>query len=283
MRIAFRDAIRAVRKSPLLSVLSVTTIAFSLFAFALFGLVALNIKHALEAVEERVEIRAFVADGTPAEDVTAAAQEIGRYREVQSAKIVSQEQALARARRELGEFSDVFEEGVLPASIDIRLKSGSRDPHTVSAVAARVRTFAFIDDVRFGEEWIAQLYRLRNLAGVAGLALGLAFAIVAVMIIGATIRMTVLARSKEISIMRLVGATDGFIRRPFLIEGFAKGVLGGLLALVLTWIAAATMEHYLHFHAFFFSDRVAAFGLAGGALIGLFGSGYAVGRHLRRV
>jgi len=283
MRIAFRDAWRAVRKSPLLSTLSVTTIAFSLFAFALFGLVALNIKHALESVEERVEIRAFVAEGTPAEDVTSAAQEIAGYREVQSAKIVSQEQALARARRELGEFSDVFEEGVLPASIDIKLKAGSRDPRTVSAVASRVRTFAFIDDVRFGEEWIAQLHRLRNLAGVAGIALGLAFAVVAVMIIGATIRMTVLARSKEISIMRLVGATDGFIRRPFLIEGFAKGVLGGLLALVLTWVAAATLEHYLHFRAFFFSDRVAAFGLAGGALIGLLGSGYAVGRHLRRV
>ena len=85
----------------------------------------------------------------------------------------------------------------------------------------------FIDDVRYGEERIVQLHRLRNIAGVTGIALGLAFAIVAVIIIGATIRMTVLARSKEISIMRLVGATDGFIRRPFLIEGFAKGILAG--------------------------------------------------------
>jgi cell division transport system permease protein len=283
VRIAFRDALFAFRKAPLLSVLSITTIAFSLFAFALFGLVALNIKHALESVEERVEIRAFVADGTPVEDVVNAALEIGRYAEVQSAKLVTQEQALARARRELGEFSDVFEAGVLPASIDIRLKAGSRDPRSVGAVAARVRTISFVDDVRYGEEWIAQLHRLRNIAGVTGLALGLAFAVVAVIIIGATIRMTVLARSREISIMRLVGATDGFIRRPFLIEGFAKGILGGALALLLTWIAAATLEHYLHFSALFFDDRLVAFGIAGGALIGLFGSGYAVGRHLRRV
>jgi cell division transport system permease protein len=283
VRIAFRDALFAFRKAPLLSALSITTIAFSLFAFALFGLVALNIKHALESVEERVELRAFVADGTPVEDVVNAALEIGRYAEVQSAKLVTQEQALARARKELGEFSDVFEPGVLPASIDIRLKPGARDPRTAGAVAARVRTITFIDDVRYGEEWITQLHRLRNIAGVTGLALGLAFAIVAVIIIGATIRMTVLARSKEISIMRLVGATDGFIRRPFLIEGFAKGILGGLLALLLTWVAAATLEHYLHFRALFFDDRLVAFGIAGGALIGLFGSGYAVGRHLRRV
>jgi len=283
VRIAFRDALFAVRKAPLLSVLSVMTIAFSLFAFALFGLVAINIKRALEGVEERVEIRAFVTDGTPMEELANATAEIARYGEVQTAKIVTQAEALARARKELGEFSDVFEEGVLPASIDIHLKPGARDPRTVGAVAARVRTIPFVDDVRYGEEWITQLHRLRNIAGVTGIALGLAFAVVAVIIIGATIRMTVLARSKEISIMRLVGATDGFIRSPFLIEGFAKGIVGGLFALILTWIAAAVLEHYLHFRAFFFEDRLVLFGLAGGALIGLMGSGYAVGRHLRRI
>src|SRR3954462_12131638 len=105
MRIAFRDALFAFRKAPLLSALSVTTIAFSLFAFALFGLVALNIKRALERVEERVEIRAFIAENTPIEQVVTASTEIARYREVESAKVVTQEEALARARSELGEFS----------------------------------------------------------------------------------------------------------------------------------------------------------------------------------
>jgi cell division transport system permease protein len=93
----------------------------------------------------------------------------------------------------------------------------------------------------------------------------------------------VLARSKEISIMRLVGATDAFIRRPFLIEGFAKGVLGGSLALALTWAASMVLERYLNFSAIFFDERLIAVGVAGGAMIGLVGSAYAVGRHLRRV
>lgn len=281
--IAVRDALFAVRKAPLLSALSVMTIGFSLFAFALFGLVALNIKRGLERVEERVEIRAFIAEGTRIEEIAMAAQEISRYPEVQSAKVVTQEQALERARKELGEFADVFEAGVLPASIDVRLKPGARDPRSVGAVSNRIRTIAFVDDVRYGEEWIAQLHRLRNMAGITGLALGVAFAMVAVLIIGATIRMTVLARAKEISIMRLVGATDAFIRRPFLIEGFAKGVLGGVLALALTWIAALVAQQYLHFSAIFFDQRIVLFGLAGGALIGLFGSAYAVRRQLRRV
>ena len=283
MRIAFRDAFAAFRRAPLLSALSVTTIAFSLFAFALFGLVALNIRKALESVEERVEIRAFAQDGTEPAELARAAREIARYNEVMTARVVTQSEALERARRELGEFSDVFEPGVLPASIDVRLKAGFRDPRNVAAVAARIRTIGFVEDVRFGAGWIAQLHRLRNIAGATGIALGLVFAAVAVIIIGATIRMTVLARAKEIAIMRLVGATDGFIRRPFLIEGFIKGVLGGLLALGLTWSAAQGLERYLNFRAFFFDDRLLLFGLAGGALLGFLGSAFAVGRHLKRV
>lgn len=281
--LSLQTAMTAFKRSPLLSALSITTIAFSLFAFGLFGLVALNIRNALQHVEERVEIRAFVADGTPIEKTTAAADEVSKYPEVATVEIVTQEQALARARKELGEFSDVFDGQFLPSSLDVKLKPGFRDPKTVRKVVDQMREYDFVDDVRFGEEWITQLYRLRNIAGVAGVALGLAFAAVAVIIIGATIRMAVLARSREISIMRLVGATDGFIRRPFLIEGSIKGILGGVLALVLTYLAMRVLDQYLHFQTAFFDRRLATLGIVFGALMGLLGSAVSVGRHLRRV
>ena len=280
---AVRDAMFAFRRAPLLSALSITTIAFSLFAVGLFGLVVLNIRQALQRVEERVEIRAFVADKTPIEQLALAATDVAKYDEVLKVDLVTQEEALERARNELGEFRDVFEAEFLPPSLDVRLKPGFRDPESVRRVAQRLKALAFVDDIRFGEEWIAQLYRLRNIAGVAGIALGLAFAAVAVIIIGATIRMAVLARSREISIMRLVGATDGYVRRPFLIEGFVKGVLGGLCALVLTWIAIQIVGGYLNFQTVFFDRSLAVAGVLCGALIGLLGSAVSVGRHLRRV
>jgi cell division transport system permease protein len=279
---SLRDAFETFQRAPLLSALSVTTIAFSLFALGLFGLVALNIRVALERLEDRVEIRAFVAEGTAPEDIAQAASDIASFPEVLSAALVTQEEALKRAQNELGEFRDVFEGAVLPASIDLRLKPGQRDPTTVKRVADRVKTYSFIDDVRYGEEWIEKLYRLRNIAGISGLALGLVFAAVSMIIIGATIRMAVLARAKEISIMRLVGATDGYIRRPFLVEGFAKGVMGGLLALALTWMAQTLIDRYV-IDTIFFDARVALLGLLFGALIGLLGSAVSVGRHLRRV
>jgi cell division transport system permease protein len=277
-----RDALITFRRTPLLSMLSITTIAFSLFAFGLFGLVALNIRDALDKLEDRVEIRAFVADGTSPEQLASAASDITAYPEVLGATMVTQDQALVRAKKELGDFSDVFEGASLPASIDIRLKPGARDPATVKRVASRVRAFSFIDDVRYGEEWIEKLYRLRNIAGIAGLVLGLSFAAVSVIIIGATIRMAVLSRAQEIAIMRLVGATDSFIRRPFLIEGITKGVLGGLLALLLTFVARTLIDKYL-IQTVFFDMRVTFLGLLFGALIGLIGSSLSVGRHLRRI
>jgi len=244
--------------------------------------VALNIRKQLSQLEDRVEIRAFVVDGTNAEATSAALGDIASFPEVATVKLVTSEQALVRARKELGEFSDVFEAGILPASIDVKLKPGHNDPETVSAVAGRIKNYDFVDDVRFGEEWVQKLYRIRNIATLAGAVLGLAFAGVAVIIIGSTIRMAVLARAREISIMRVVGATDGFIRSPFLIEGVLKGTLGGLLALLMTWLANSLMGKFV-FSAEFFDFKYAIAGVAAGALIGLLGSAFSVGRHLREV
>jgi cell division transport system permease protein len=124
------------------------------------------------------------------------------------------------------------------------------------------------------------LYRLRSIAGIAGLILGGTFAVVAMIIIGATIRMTVLARAKEIEIMRLVGATDGFIRRPFLLEGVVKGLLGGLVALLLTWMAHRAISQWV-VASLFFDPPLILLGVTAGALLGLLGSALSVGRQLR--
>lgn len=277
-----REAFSASRRAPLLSALGVVTIAFSLFAFGLFGLVAINIRKALDQVEERVEVRAFVSDSSDIEQVAAAMKDVGDFPEVLRVDYVSKEQALERARKEMGEFADVFEAGVLPASIEVHLRPGMRSPAIVRSVADRMKTYHFVDDVRYGEEWVEKLYRLRNIATVAGIALGVAFATVAVIIIGATIRMAVLARAKEISIMRLVGATDMFIRLPFLIDGLIKGVFGGLLALLFVWVANRVINEYF-IQTIFFDREMVFVGVVGGAMMGVIGSLVSVGRHLRRV
>jgi len=285
VRLILRETLLAFRRAPLLSALSVTTIAFSLFVFGLFGLVAVNIRRTMSSVAERVEVVAYLKRGTPIEAITTASKDIEAFPEVDSVEHVTEAEALARARRELREFQDIFQDleaNPLPASLDVRLKPGFRDAAHAAVVADRLRTFSFVDEVRYGQDWVEKLDRMRTIAGAVGLVIGGAFALVAVIIIGTTIRMAVLQRSREIAVMRLVGATDGFIRLPFLLEGVLKGVLGGLAALGLSWAAWMAIDRYL-LRADFFTSTQALLGIAAGGLIGLFGSLVSVGRHLRNV
>ncbi|HEY6061694.1 MAG TPA: permease-like cell division protein FtsX [Gemmatimonadales bacterium] len=285
MTLTVREALLAFRRAPLLSALSVTTIAFSLFVLGLFGLVAVNLRQALRGVAERVEIVAYVLPGTQIETVTLAEQDIEAFPEVLSADYVPEDSALARARRELVEFRDLLREmerNPLPSSIEVRLKPGYQDAAHVNAVAERLRSFSFVDDVRYGRDWVEKLDRLRGLAAAVGVVVGAAFAVVAVIIIGTTIRMAVLQRSREIAIMRLVGATDGFIRRPFLLQGALKGLLGGLVAVGLSYAAYVLINRFLIASSFFTALQALAV-VVFGTVIGLMGSLLSVGRHLRRV
>ena len=288
MRLLFREVILAFRRAPLLSALSITTIAFSLFAVGLFGLVAINMREALRGLEMRVEIVAFILNGTPLETITLAADDISAFPEVFSVGYVDEDSALAQAEAELEEFRDAYrdlEVNPLPASLEIRMKEGHRDAESVAAVAERLQSFGFIDDVRFGREWIERLDRLRNVAGLVGLVIGLAFAAVAVIIIGTTIRMTVLQRAREIAIMRLVGATNGFIRGPFLLEGSIKGLLGGLLSILLIYAGYLLFGRNTPMLSglVFFETPHLLLGILFGVAIGLGGSLVSVGRHLHNV
>jgi cell division transport system permease protein len=288
MSLTVREALLSFRRAPLLSALSVTTIAFSLFVVGLFGLVAVNLKHALSTIEERVEIVAYTLRGTPTETIAQASADIAAFPEVSAVNFVSQDEALRRARAELVEFRDAYRDlntNPLPASLEIRLKPGSRDAETVAMVADRLKGFTFVDDVRYGRDWIAKLDRLRNLLGLVGLLVGGAFAVVAVVIIGTTIRMAVLQRTREISIMRLVGATDWFIRGPFLLEGAFKGLLGGLLAIAMCAAAFSVVrtDDGIFAGLVFFQTPQLLLGLLFGMAMGLGASLVSVGRHLRNV
>ncbi len=285
MRLVIREALLSFRRQPVLSALAVTTIAFALFVLGLFGLAAVNLRAALEQAEQRVEVVMYLTRGTPVEVATVAIGDIQSFPEVESVTYVTEDQALERARQELVEFQGIFDDlttNPLPASLEVRLRPGFRASEQVSAVAERLRGFRFAEDIRFGRDWIAKLDRLRDIAAVVGLVVGAGFAAAAVIIIGTTIRMTVLARSREIQIMRLVGATDGFIRRPFILDGMLKGALGGSTAIVLNYAAYLAVNTSL-FQAVFFSAQQAAVFVLFGTVLGLTASGVSVGRHLGRV
>ena len=177
MPYALREALSAFRRSPLLAFLSVVAIGFSLFVIGLFGLTAWNIGRAIEKVEEKVEIVAYLDDATTPAQLELAQQEVRALPGVLELRYVTKLEALASAREEMQEFRDVFSDldnNPLPASFEIRMKPGSRTPDAVKRVSERLKAYPFVEDVRYGREWLDKIYQIRRLAGGAATMIGAA-------------------------------------------------------------------------------------------------------------
>ncbi len=285
MPYALRESVRAFRRAPILAFLSAAMIALSLFLVGLFGVAAWNVRQVLDRVESRVEVMAYLRDDADPEAVTIAQSDIAGYPEVREVNYVSREHALLKAREELPEFAAVFgdlETNPLPASLEILLKPNQTGPEAVEAVAERLQAYPFVEDVRYGSEWLDKVYLLRRVAAATTLALGSAFAVVAALIIGAAIRMAIYARRDEIIIMRLVGATESFVRRPFLVEGLITGLVGGLIALAATRLAFSITSGAL-FEIEWMPVEWVLGGLIAGSLMGVLASAIAVRRYLKVV
>jgi cell division transport system permease protein len=285
MPYSLREALIAFRRAPVLTGLSAAMIALSLFVIGLFGIAAYNIRQVLDRIESRVEVVAYLRDDATPAEVRAAINEIAEYPEVRIIDYVSREQALATARRELREFETIFaalETNPLPASLNIMLHPQQQGSHTVRAVAERTAHFGFIEEVVYGSEWLDKIFLLRRIAGAATIVLGAAFAVVAAIIIGAAIRMAIFARRDEIAIMRLVGATESFVRRPFLIEGFITGLAGSLLALGATYAVFRTLSDSV-FELEWLPLEWLVVGMLFGAFVGTAASAVAVQRHAHSI
>ena len=285
MPYAIREALAAFRRAPALTGLSAAMIGLSLFIVGLFGIVAYNIRLAIERVESRVEVVAYLRDDAEPNAVELAQKDIAAFPEVQHVYYISREAALELARRDLVEFRAVFDDldvNPLPASFEIRLQPGQRGPEGVKAVAQRVASYPFVEDVRFGSEWLDKVFLLRKVAGAATLLLGGAFALVAALIIGTAIRLAVFARRDEIAIMRLVGATEAFVRRPFVLEGLLTGLLGSAFALLATYGLFRVLSGAI-VQLQWLPMSWLALGTGIGACFGVLASMLAVRRHLREI
>jgi len=285
MTYAIREALAGFRRAPLLTGLSAFMVGLALLVLGLFGLAAYNLRLALAQMEERVEVVAYLREDARPVDTEAAVQTLRSLPGVEAVVFVSKAEALERAVTELPEIAEVssdLEVNPFPASLEVRFSPGSRTEAVVESVADAAWDLPVVEDVRYGREWLERLFSLRRMGAITAMTLGGAFALVAALIIGTAIRIAVFARKEEIYIMRLVGATNGFIRRPFLLEGAMTGLAGALLAVLLTWGIHQSVNRFL-----FSLDWVPASwilqGLLGGLLFGVLASGLALRRYLREV
>ena len=283
MLYTIREAFIAFKRAPLLTGLSATMVGLALFVVGLFGLATYNVRLYLETLEERVEVVAYLRDDATTAEIALMETALTMLPEVLAVDFVTKTEALEKAYRELPEFNEILtdlEVNPLPASLDIQLRLGSRNPATADRIAQQAALHSIVEEVQYGQEWVEKLFTLRRMGAVTTTVLGTAFAVVAALIIGTAVRITIFARREEIKIMQLVGARDSFIHRPFLLEGGITGALGGALAVLLTYTVFWSVFHYL-FTISWIPWEWAGIGVSSGVVFGVLASGYAVRKHLR--
>lgn len=236
-----RLALANLAARPWATAASVTTIAaaFALLAgyLVLFGAV----ERAAAAWGGRLEVAAYLDDAVGEAGGRALAERVASWAGAAAVTYVSKAEALARFRAALGgetALLDALPDNPLPASLEVRLAADHRTPEGIRRMAAALAALPGVTDVEYGREEAERLAALVRAARAVGLALALALALVALLIVAATVRLALESRRDEVEILRLVGASEAFVRAPFLVEGAVQGLAGALLA-----VGAAAAAH----------------------------------------
>ncbi len=238
-RISFflKEAFGSLRRNYFMTIAALVTVFLSILVLGGVLVFVYTSDALLAEVEQKVEITVYLKtnpDPTP-EQVTAMQAEIVKWPEVKNCTYVTKEDALDRMKEWFKDNPEVLENltsNPLPASFDIALV----DPQTVKEVAARFEDNPIVDDIDFGEEVADKLFAFTSQARNFMLIFIVLLGVVAILLISNTIRLSIFARKREVEIMKLVGATNWFIRWPFLIEGVTVGFFGALAAVVVVLV-----------------------------------------------
>ena len=240
---SIRRALRDMNENRFLNAVAVLTVALSVLIAGAFSLIWTNVNHWMRASETSIRIVVYLKDGA-----TDAQQQDARYRiqemdGVLQVAFISRAQALATLRTQLRHQASLLEgleDNPLPDSLEIDLKSGRINQ--IGAIAEQIGRLPAVDSVEYGRQWMGRFAGLLNLFRFAGVVLGGLFFVASGLIIANTARLVLYSRREEVEIMRLVGATDGFITAPFYIQGLIQGICGCCVGLAAIYAAYAYMS-----------------------------------------
>ena len=280
LRIGIREGLRTITRNASLFLMSLLVTSISLFLLSLFAFVTVNLYHFLNILDEKIEIIAFLEQNADYEALESNIMKINGVREV---IYVSSEQALKDLQAELKETEEVlsvFENNPLPASIRIKLLAKFRNARGLEEISDKVMLLRGIRETIYGGELVDQLKKITGVITTFDIALLLIIIFSVVFVIFQTIKLTIFARSTEIDIMKLVGASNTFIAIPFTFEGIIQGIMGGFIAFVLTVItkrvAVSFLSNIYFPPGYFFLGSILC-----GIILGIIGSSLALRRFLK--
>ncbi len=288
---ALRDAARGAARRPLPPLAALGTLTVCLLLTGLAGLVAWNAGRLTERWSGGSHMTIYLEDETTSQRAAQLAEVVRRLPGVLEATLVSPKEAHARMRAALGERGELLdgvEEGFLPASIDVRTRSGVGALLRAHPAFQRLSTTAGVEEIDLHVETAERLEGARRLLVRGALILAVLVVLATLYLFSTTTRLGVEARRDELSVLRLVGATERFVRAPFLVEGAAIGLVAAAISTAAVWAAyraaapriVDTLGGWLAAAPIAFPPAsVVALGLVAGAALGFLGASAAFGRE----
>ena len=291
----FNEAVNSLVRNWVMSMAAIVTVLVSMFVLGLGLIIFFNFQHAISDLRNKLEVEVFIKNTASPDEINGLGDEIRAMPEVRDVNFVSKDEALDRLRNSLKGHEDVLDAlsgNPLPPSYEITLK----DPERIEEVASRFFDNPIVDNspgthegVKYGGETSDRVLRVTTIFLIGGAGFVMLLTVASVLLISNTTRLSIFARRREVEIMRLVGATNWFIRWPFVLEGVFTGMVGAAAASILVMVAnrfiiegVVNKMPFLPFNA----EAVPMFWLVllvvlGGTLLGSFGSGLALRRFLK--
>jgi cell division transport system permease protein len=283
---SFRLAAHSILHERWINLLSVLTIAACLLITALIAIFVYNVDALTKKLPEKFSMMLYLKDNLPDAGIENILNTIRRDDAVDTVKYISKDEALKELKTELKDASYVLEgldENPLRDSIEIKLKKNALGPEAVKRLSTKIKAIEGIDEVEYGEKFLSTIYSIKM--GIR--ALGIIFIVImsggVIFVCYSTVKIHIYRKKEEIETYKLIGATKGFIRAPFVIEGAAIGFCGGLLSLIglLSFYYILFFKLSLSiplFKAVIFPSQISPLLPLIGLLLGMAGAVIAIGR-----
>lgn len=230
----FNDALKSIKRNKTLSIASIATVAATLFILGVITLTMVNVDKAVSQLGSMVEVQIFLKDEITEQQKTALKDKIEAVEGVKGINIETKDQALEKVRDQLKDNAEALTAGFevknpFPGSYTVKVSK----PEVVDKIITTVKDSEGIEKISDARDLIVKISNLTKSVKIVGVVSFTVFILVSLFLIGNTIKITVYSRKREIGIMKYVGATDWFIRWPFIIEGVLLGIIGGIIATIL--------------------------------------------------
>ncbi|MCT4792146.1 MULTISPECIES: permease-like cell division protein FtsX [Exiguobacterium] len=289
-----REGAKGLVRNGWMTFASVSAVTVTLLLVGIFAMVMFNVNKISDNVEKDVEIQVFVERESDQAKIDAVGKKLEQMPGVESVRYSSKEEELDRFKEQLGAGSQAYQSVEKDNPLHDRYIVKATSPNETETIANTVKKMENIDSVEYGEDYVEKMFNFLEGVRIGGIILIVGLTFMAMFLISNTIKVTIFSRRREIEIMRLVGAKNGFIRAPFFIEGLLMGVLGALIPIAVVYFGYevtynALQPQLVSLNASIFtlippgelSIQVSVILLALGAFIGVWGSTTSLGRFLK--